>query len=106
VDEDSVSARLVRQARVCNADAGSLVNWELGAEGTLTRESAEATRIRLEYKRLILLGKVRLPLAAAQAFVGPDCAYHLYSAHQPPASRTAGKASRRRVSSRRRRGGS
>jgi len=72
----------------------------------VTKESAEATRIRLEYKRLILLGKIRLPLAAAQAIVGPDCAYHLYSTRGLRASQAAGRASGRRASSRRRRGSS
>jgi hypothetical protein len=33
------------------------------------------------YKRLILLGKVTLPLAEARRIVGPDCAYHLYFRH-------------------------
>jgi hypothetical protein len=33
------------------------------------------------YKRLILLGKVSLPLEEARRIVGPDCAYHLYFRH-------------------------
>ncbi len=33
------------------------------------------------YKRLILLGKVSLPLEEARRMVGPDCAYHLYFRH-------------------------
>jgi hypothetical protein len=35
------------------------------------------------YKRLVLLGKVRLPLSEARRLVGPDCAYHLYFRHAP-----------------------
>ena len=33
------------------------------------------------YRRLILLGRVRLPLEAARRILGPDCAYHLYFRH-------------------------
>jgi hypothetical protein len=33
------------------------------------------------YKRLILMGKVSLPLEEARRIVGPDCAYHLYFRH-------------------------
>ena len=39
---------------------------------------AEMLRVQYLYKRLVLLGKVELPLAVARRFVGPDCAYHLY----------------------------
>jgi hypothetical protein len=39
----------------------------------------DAMRIRHEYKRLILLGKIAAPLSAARRIVGPDCAFHLYS---------------------------
>ncbi len=41
----------------------------------------EAARIVAEYRRLILLGRLRLPLAQARRLVGPDCAYHLYFRH-------------------------
>jgi len=34
-----------------------------------------------QYKRLILLGKLVLPLEEARRIVGPDCAYHLYFRH-------------------------
>jgi hypothetical protein len=43
---------------------------------------AEARRILDRYKRLILLGKVRLPLEEARRIVGPDCAFHLYFRHR------------------------
>jgi len=46
---------------------------------------AEARRILDRYRRLILLGKARLPLAEARRLVGPDCAYHLYFRHGPSA---------------------
>jgi hypothetical protein len=39
---------------------------------------AETIRIQHRYRRLVLLGKVQLPLAAARRLIGPDCAYHLY----------------------------
>ena len=42
------------------------------------QEEIEARRILARYRRLILLGTVRLPLAEARRIVGPDCAYHLY----------------------------
>ena len=51
----------------------------------------EVSRVALKYKRLILLGKLRLPLDVARPIVGPDCAYHLYFTRH------------RRVSGRRRR---
>jgi hypothetical protein len=63
--------------------------------------SLEAARILGRYKRLVLLGRARLPLDAARRLVGPDCAYHLYfrsqrtPAENPPAT-TAGAARRRR----------
>ncbi|HKZ33076.1 MAG TPA: hypothetical protein VJ648_12055 [Vicinamibacteria bacterium] len=46
----------------------------------------EAQRIKSQYRRLVLLGKARLPLGAARTLVGPDCAYHLYFRHaaEPP----------------------
>jgi hypothetical protein len=50
----------------------------------------DVARILGQYKRLVLLGKVRLPLAAARRLVGPDCAYHLYFRHEsgrPPRRR-------------------
>ena len=51
------------------------------------RGDLEAQRILGLYKRLVLLGKARLPLPAARRLVGPDCAYHLYFRHagaRPP----------------------
>jgi hypothetical protein len=44
-------------------------------------EEIEARRILARYRRLILLGSLRLPLEAARRIVGPDCAYHLYGRH-------------------------
>jgi hypothetical protein len=40
---------------------------------------AERIRIQHQYKRLVLLDRVRLPLAAARRLIGPDCAFHLYA---------------------------
>jgi hypothetical protein len=44
-------------------------------------ERAAARRVLARYRRLVLLGRARLPLAAARRLVGPDCAYHLYFRH-------------------------
>ena len=49
----------------------------------MARADAEVTRILNLYRRLVLLGKVRLPLTEARKLVGPDCAYHLYFRHAP-----------------------
>ncbi len=46
-------------------------------------DSLEAARILAAYKRLVLLGRLRLPLAQARRLVGPDCAYHLYFRSEP-----------------------
>jgi len=54
------------------------------------------------YKRLILLGKVSLPLEEARRIVGPDCAYHLYFRHAGE-SRPAGTAAARTTRCRRHR---
>ena len=43
-------------------------------------QTPEELRLRYLYRRLVLSGKVPLPLAAAKMLVGPDCAYHLYAA--------------------------
>jgi len=59
--------------------------------------SLEAQRIRDRYRRLVLLGKAKLPLDAARRLVGPDCAYHLYFRHASAAC----AAPRRRGRSRR-----
>jgi hypothetical protein len=51
-------------------------------------ETLEAARILSRYKRLVLLGRARLPLDAARRLVGPDCAYHLYfRSLRPPRKR-------------------
>jgi hypothetical protein len=48
------------------------------------------------YKRLILLGKISLPLEEARRIVGPDCAYHLYFRHAGDGEATIGDGSRAR----------
>jgi hypothetical protein len=58
--------------------------------------SLEAQRIRYRYRRLVLLGKARLPLEMGRRLVGPDCAFHLYFRHAA--------APRRRARARRRLG--
>ena len=58
----------------------------------LRRESFEAARILSRYRKLVLLGKLRLPLDAARRLVGPDCAFHLYHRHrQPPQPAARGR---------------
>jgi hypothetical protein len=44
-------------------------------------ERLEALRILGRYRRMVLLGRARLPFDAARRLVGPDCAYHLYFRH-------------------------
>jgi hypothetical protein len=50
------------------------------------QEEADVQRILGEYKRLVLLGKARIPLAEGRRLVGPDTAFHLYFRHSeaPP----------------------
>jgi hypothetical protein len=43
------------------------------------KQMAEEIRIRYLYRHLILRGEVRVSFESARRFVGPDCAYHLYS---------------------------
>jgi hypothetical protein len=57
-------------------------------------ERLEALRILSRYRRMVLLGRARLPLDAARRLVGPDCAYHLYFRHA--ASRPAPARQKRR----------
>jgi hypothetical protein len=60
------------------------------------RGDLEAQRIQSRYRRLILLGKARLPLDAALRLVGPDCAYHLYFRLEAPVPAARRPARRRR----------
>ena len=63
----------------------------------MSKATAEADRIRLEYRRLILLGKLRLPLEEARKLVGPDCAYHLYfTRHEASTRKRRGRRPGRR----------
>ncbi|HSD65749.1 MAG TPA: hypothetical protein VLF95_03555 [Vicinamibacteria bacterium] len=58
----------------------------------------DVLRILEKYKRLVLLGKARIPLAEARRLVGPDTAFHLYFRHAelPSGRRTGRKRARRR----------
>jgi hypothetical protein len=59
----------------------------------------ESQRILARYKRLVLLGKARVPLEEGRSLVGPDTAFHLYFRHaEPPALRGARRRPRRRRS--------
>jgi hypothetical protein len=51
----------------------------------MDRDALETQRILRVYKRLVLLGRAHLPLAAGRSLVGPDCAYHLYFRAAAPA---------------------
>ncbi|MBU1076882.1 MAG: hypothetical protein KKH98_06280 [Spirochaetes bacterium] len=42
-------------------------------------DKAEIIRKRYEYRKLIMEGKIKLPVASAARLIGPDCAFHLYS---------------------------
>ncbi len=44
-------------------------------------DDADVQRILSQYKRLVLLGKAKLPLAEGRRLVGPDTAFHLYFRH-------------------------
>ena len=57
----------------------------------MSRAAERNGRLTLaQYKRLILLGKVSLPLEEARRIVGPDCAYHLYFRHAGEDTATGG----------------
>jgi hypothetical protein len=49
--------------------------------GVARAEDVEVQRILAQYKRLVLLGKAKLPLAEGRRLVGPDTAFHLYFRH-------------------------
>ena len=51
--------------------------------------SPEEIRLRYLYRRLVLRGGVRLPMAAARSLVGPDCAFHLYATREDPGAEPA-----------------
>ena len=62
-------------------------------------EDADVQRILMQYKRLVLLGKARLPLAEGRRLVGPDTAFHLYFRHAeagPPRRDRSARGARRR----------
>ena len=55
------------------------------------RPDLEALRVLGRYKRLVLLGRARVPLEEGRRLVGPDTAFHLYFRHadEPPPRRTS-----------------
>lgn len=56
-----------------------------------------AQRILSRYKRLVLLGRARIPLEEARRLVGPDTAFHLYFRHrEEPRRRSRRTRSRQR----------
>jgi len=52
-------------------------------------DRSEEIRIRYKYRKLILSGKAKISLDAAQALVGPDRAYHLYGVIASSRKRTS-----------------
>lgn len=44
----------------------------------------EAIRLKYLYRKLLIRGKITLPIADAIKIIGPDCAYHLYSVKKNP----------------------
>ena len=67
-------------------------------------ERLEALRILSRYRRMLLLGRARLPLDAARRLIGPDCAYHLYFRHDASRPKVAGPRRRSAVPATRRSG--
>ena len=61
---------------------------------------ADVQRILSRYKRLVLLGKAKIPLAEARRLVGPDTAFHLYFRHAETPRQEAAPARPRGTSSR------
>jgi hypothetical protein len=59
------------------------------------RDDADVQRILSQYKRLVLLGKAKLPLAEGRRLVGPDTAFHLYFRHAEGTSPRRGRRRRR-----------
>lgn len=45
---------------------------------------AEDIRVRQQYRKLIMQGRLCLPSEAATGLVGPDCAYHIYRRLRAP----------------------
>ncbi len=39
---------------------------------------AEEIRLRHLYRKMIVMGKVKVSFESARRLVGPDCAFHLY----------------------------
>ena len=60
------------------------------------RPDLEALRILGRYKRLVLLGKARVPLEEVRRLVGPDTAFHLYFRHMDPPGRGSSRRRPRR----------
>jgi hypothetical protein len=56
-------------------------------------ERLEALRILSRYRRMVMLGRAKLPFDVARRLVGPDCAYHLYFRHS--GSRSPARRKRR-----------
>ena len=46
----------------------------------MENDQYEITRLKYKYRELILKKKIKLPIRKASKLIGPDCAFHLYSA--------------------------
>jgi hypothetical protein len=56
---------------------------------------AELARLRYKYRRLVMEGKLKLPHHEAALLIGPDCAYHLYSALPSEKPKESAKGTRK-----------
>ena len=45
----------------------------------MMKQLSEEIRLRHQYRKLILQGKVAISRDGAKGLVGPDCAFHLYA---------------------------
>jgi hypothetical protein len=57
----------------------------MGDEKTIfqyNKSLSELVRLKYKYRELIMRRKIKIPQQKAARLIGPDCAYHLYSAFQ------------------------
>lgn len=47
----------------------------------MSKDTPNAMRLKYQYRKMILKGKVKLPIKDAIKLVGRDTAYHLYFSH-------------------------
>ncbi|MEM9943809.1 MAG: hypothetical protein AAF939_19765 [Planctomycetota bacterium] len=57
-------------------------NSNLGDDKDVNRDP-DAVRRRYHYRKLVMNQGIKVPARLAMKMVGPDCAFHLYSQHNP-----------------------